>query len=289
MKDISEILIVGGDSKIGRDLELYYKRIGTKVWTTTRHREATTANKIFLDLSLDLSNFELPSDNINTVLFCAAITSLEYCEIEFEKSRQVNVSSILTLTRHFNKFRIFVVFLSTNLVFDGETSYVSDTHVINPLTKYGQLKAEAEINLLQLNGNLAIIRLGKVLIPNNSFINNWINDLNIGKLIYPFYDMVVSPVSLDLVIQIIVRIIENKMEGIFQVTATKDITYEEAAKYLVQEMKYDMNLIKPISYMQKDIKFSAKHSTLDCLRLLDIGLSIQEPTVAIDNIIKNLK
>jgi len=288
MKEINEILIIGGDSKIGAELVNYYKNHNVIVWSTTRHKEKLSSNKIFLDLSLDISNWELPSKHIKTVIFCAANTSIEYCEVELEKSKKVNLINTVSLIKSLFDLGIFVVFLSTNLVFDGQTPFISDINPYNPQTNYGKLKAEAEKRLLQLNGNIAVLRLGKVLIPKNSLINNWIIDLKSNKFIYPFFDMVMSPISIDLVLQVIIKITEHKLPGIFQLSATQDIIYEDVAKYVVKKLNLDSNLIKSISYKQKGIMFSAKHTTFDCHNLLKIGIPIPHPTSAIDNIIKNI-
>ena len=288
MSDINELLIIGGDSNIGIELIDYYKKCNIKVWSTTRHKETLNSSRIFLDLSSETSNWELPSKNIRTVIFCAANTSLEYCELEPEKSRKVNVINTISLANRFFDFGIFVVFLSTNLVFNGETPFISDIHPYTPITKYGELKAEAEQKLLQLNRNIAIVRLAKVLIPNKSFINNWVQDLRTGKEISPFFDMVIAPISIDLVLLVITRILEFKLSGVFQLSATKDITYTDVAKYVVKKMNLDANLIKSISYKQKGIIFSAKHTTFNCNRLLKMGIPIPDPTFSIDKIINNL-
>ncbi len=134
-------IIIGVDSNIGCMLykTLCENRCGI-LGTTKRH---TNSNNI-LYLNLLNPNIRIFPNNINNVVFCAGVTSNFQCEKNYEHAKKINLDNTLYLAKEFEKRGAFVVVLSTNLVFDGNTAKVHHTSPHNPLNSYGQLKSNLE-------------------------------------------------------------------------------------------------------------------------------------------------
>jgi dTDP-4-dehydrorhamnose reductase len=276
------VLIVGADGAIGRSLVVAYEAAMQSVWQTTRHRNRVSERRLFLDLSEDVSDWPLPPEAISTAILCAAVTSMERCRVEPETSRLVNVVSTVALAERLVDAGAFVIFLSTNAVFDGETPFAKPTDPTNPQTEYGRQKAEAEEQLLKFGDRIAVVRFGKVIAPDTPLFARWATDLRAGKVIHPFSDMVMAPISLAFAVEALRQVAQRQLPGITQVSAAEDITFANAAQYISKKLCADDKLVEPISYRQVKIAFSPTHTTLDSIRLAEFGHNPPGPTNALD-------
>ena len=73
----------------------------------------------------------------------------------------------------------FPVLLSTNLVFDGTVPYRGPDDPVCPRTEYGRQKAAAERAVLAAGG--AVVRLTKVLGPDDPLVTGWVARLRRGE------------------------------------------------------------------------------------------------------------
>ena len=266
------VLIVGADGIIGRNLVAAFESAGKAVWQTTRHLDQVGGQRVFLDLSKDLTQWSLPPAPISTAILCAAVTSLESCRLDPKSSRRVNVLGTIALAKRLVEAGTFVVFLSTNLVFNGEAPFVKPTDPVNPQTEYGSQKAEVESQFLAWGEKIAIVRFSKVLSPDMPLFQGWIRDLKAGKVIYPYSDMVMAPVSLVFAVKVLLEVTERRVTGIFHVSAMQDVSYAAAAQHIARKLGVDMELVQPIPYRESGLAFAPLNSSLESSRLVELGL-----------------
>src|SRR5262249_48570044 len=82
------------------------------------------------------------------VLHAAALASVAECQRDPQRARQVNVQATALLAELAAEGRARLVFVSTDLVFDGEHAPYRETDSAAPLSLYGATKAEAESAVL---------------------------------------------------------------------------------------------------------------------------------------------
>jgi len=266
------VLIVGADGTIGRSLVMAFEACGKTVWQTTRNRERVDGKRVFLDLSQDVDHWQMPPVPIRTAILCAAVTSLERCRTDPESSRQVNVVGAVALAKRLIEAETFVAFISSNLVFDGEIPFVKPTDPVNPQTEYGRQKVEAEAQLLLWGEQVAIVRFSKVLSPDMSLFQGWIQDLAARKVIHPFSDMVMAPVSVAFAVKVLLEITKRQVPGVFHVSATQDVSYAVVAYSIAHRLGFDMELVQPISYRESGLAFAPLSTSLDSNRLGELHL-----------------
>ena len=196
IKQNNSTLIVGGDSTIGGRLVAAFEDDCNPIWQTTRHHTKVNDKCLFLDLSDDMNCWHLKHESFKTSIFCAAITSHEQCQLDSELSWHVNVKGTVALATRMAEAGTFVIFISSNAVFNGESPFVRPNDPVTPQTEYGRQKAEAEEQLLKLGDKVAIVRFSKVITPEMPLISRWIRDLKAGIVIHPFIDMVIAPVPI---------------------------------------------------------------------------------------------
>jgi dTDP-4-dehydrorhamnose reductase len=280
---VGNILIIGGDSLVGGALSSRFRQSGAVVTTTTRRKRNVSTSTVFLDLS-DPKTFQFSKNAYDNVIFCAGVTSLALCEANSYESEIVNVSNTLELMKILDNGKTHFVILSTNLVFDGSRELHTMSETPNPQTVYGRQKALLELMVMKQGCNAAIVRLTKVIQPHHPLFGNWLCALLNNKEIYPFMDRLISPVSLDFVTSIILRIAEILVPGIFHCSSNKSISYFEAATYIAKAAGLRTDLIRPIchsSLSSDQIQFAS----LSDERLSEIGFKQPSPEEALKSTI----
>ena len=244
---LQHVLIVGGDGVIGSALNKCLLAEGYQVTCSTRRHGDHCGTSVYLDLQEPASFATIKNRHFDAAVICGAITSIQECEQNPAQTRQVNVDGTLAIADLLAESGSHLLFLSTNLVFDGGKPTTQASETRNPLTEYGRQKASVEEALLAASHKAAIIRLGKVLPRNFPLFKDWLERLRSGKCIYPHANRTMAPISLALATDILSWLISQKRQGIFQATASHDITYADAAFRLANLSNSDSSLIKPIN------------------------------------------
>ena len=162
-----------------------------------------------------------------------------------------------------------VVYLSTASVFDGLRPHRSADDPPCPRTEYGRQNAAAEVSLQGLEGLVTILRLTKTLGPNLPLFRGWVRSLKRGQPIHPYADLVMAPIPLTFVVQVIHRLAQAPVSGIYQASANRDITYEDAARCCAATLGFNPALVQPIKVRQEELYIEdiPSHTTLDMGRL----------------------
>jgi dTDP-4-dehydrorhamnose reductase len=283
------ILVVGGDSAIGRALVARLERDGKAVVATSRRHESTGSSRVFLDLSQDMDDWQLPGP-VSAAIICAGVTKIEECRRDPALTAHINVDSVVKLINRLASAGAFTIYLSTNQVFDGSVPQRPPNDMLSPQTEYGRQKAEVERQIGNLARNVgSVVRLTKVLGPQSPLLQSWVNALRNAEVIHPFRDMVMSPVSLCFVITVLERLCERQLPGIFQVSSDEEVTYAHVAYYLAEKMELSRELVQPIDSTAAGIPRAAvpPHTSLDVERLrTELGLEPPSVWTTIDNAVR---
>ena len=242
-------LIVGGDSEIGAAAHRAMQAQGLAVAATTRRRGLVAAARLFLDLAADVDLFE-PLPETEAVCICAAIARIATCAADPSGTAFINVDRTLALVDKFLTRGIYVLFLSTNQVFDGRTPYVAPDAPYSPVSEYGRQKARTEAALrkrIAQGAPAGILRLAKVVSNRMALLEGWIADLSAGKPIGAFADMTLAPTPTDLVCAAIIALLQDRSSGIFQFTGPRDVSYADVGHYLAAYCNADPLLVKETS------------------------------------------
>jgi len=268
-------VIVGGDGLIGRHLGQWCRRGIAQVIVTTR-REPVEDGRMFVDLTCERvdAGSRVEAD---VVFICAAMTNMRACEESPELSYQINVLATVDLVAQFASRGAFVVFLSSNAVFDGAAPWPGESATPSPTCEYGRQKAEAERRLWALPSaadRIAIVRLSKVVSPDLGIVANFIRQLKSGQRCDAFDDLKMAPISLDYVAQGLFRIASRKTPGVFHLSGTDELSYAQFARRLADRLGADESLVRRISSAGTNTAFRPNHPGLGMSRSRSVvGLS----------------
>ena len=283
-----EVLVVGADGTIGAAVAARLEAAGVPVIRTSR-RVTADRGAIGRSLPLDLAALPAawaPPPGITTAVLCAAVTSTDACRDHPDECRRVNVEATIELGRRLADVGARVVFLSTNMVFDGSMPCVPATAPRCPRTAYGCMKAEAEEGLLTLGGT-TIVRLTKVVGRTLPVIERWRQALGRSEPIHPLADLVMAPVALDFAAAVIAAAAREPLGPILQVSALADVSYAAVACRLAARWGYPADLVRPqtVSASELTLEHVPLHTTLDGSAVRDrLGLQPPDPWAAIDEV-----
>jgi dTDP-4-dehydrorhamnose reductase len=251
--------VVGADGLIGGALCGHFRRRHIPHIETSRRADAS---RVHLDLADTPDKWQLPDGPIDTAFLCAAQTSVAICENNPVETALINVDAAVELSRRLLSRGAFIVFLSTNLVFDGSKPYREITEAYSPVTEYGRQKTRAEQALLDLSGNVAVVRMTKVVHPGMELFRNWLDSLKNGDAIHPYNNLLVSPIAVEFALDVLDKIATHKPGGIIHLTGDRDITYEDCARIFAKGLGVSKELVQPVSSPEGGRGFSSLN--MDC-------------------------
>jgi dTDP-4-dehydrorhamnose reductase len=273
-------LVIGSDGLLGRQLFTSLTQAGESVWGTSRREDSVASRVIRLDLEDDPAQISLPRP-ADVVFFCSAVTGMEYCEANPASTRCVNVTHSLRIAEKLLDEGSFLQFLSTNAVFDGTQSYPGEHMPASPSTEYGRQKAEVEARLLELDrghGQVAISRMTKVLSPTLPVIRRFREGLAQEEHIEAFFDLRLSPVSLDYAVSSLLAVARRREGGIFHFSGDDELSYSELARELAARLDVSESLVMPVAASERGVVpvFRPAHPALGMARTREVlGVSPQ--------------
>ncbi len=279
------MLIVGADGLLGRSLHQHWIAGGVPVVGTTRRLEVGVGEVIRFDLATPVEQWP-PFPRCQAAVLCAGLTNGEQCRRNPEGTRQLNVHQTVRLAENLARQGTFVVFISTNLVFDGTKPHRRADEGVSPMTEYGRQKAEGERAMAGLGRLGAVVRLTKVFHPGMALVRGWQRDLAQRRCIAPFDDLVCAPVSLMAVVEAIATITQRCLPGLWQLSARADISYADVARTIARQKNLDGKLICPVSCRsQEGLEHVPLHTTLDTTAAENgVGFKAEDPVEIIQRV-----
>lgn len=287
------LLVVGAGGSLGRAVAAHLRSApgAPSGLATSRKPDAP----LFVDLASDPATWRLPAapQAGGSALLLAALTSVEACANDPALAQRINVDALLVLARRLVDQGYFLVFPSTSQVFDGGLSHAAGpprpSDPTNPQTVYGRHKALAETILrAEFPDSVAVLRMTKVLDPDNWLIRRWTQAFLRGERVGAFADMRMAPVGEDLAAAALVGLAQARAPGVFHLSASRDMTYFHAAQLGAASLGADPELVRPERYADRDADrevFAPEHTALFveqlCLPGLAPGASCPEPEAAV--------
>jgi dTDP-4-dehydrorhamnose reductase len=205
------------------------------------------ANIIFVNFnSIDAFKNQLKNIQPSFVIHAAGLTSVEKCEENPNLAYQINVDLSKLVAIATKELNIPLVHISTDHLFDGLSSLVTEQEKINAINVYGRTKAQAECEVVKFNPEALIIRTNFYAWGTsyrNSFSDYIIQSLRSKKLISLFDDVFYTPILAEKLIQIIHELLEKKANGIFHVVSDDRISKYDFGILIAEEFNLNKSLI----------------------------------------------
>ena len=249
-----KVLISGANGLLGqkcvsvflKDYEVYGADIQEKAFADYRHYHYVTCDITSRNQVNELVKNIEPDFIINA----AAYTNVDACEEDRETCWKVNVNGIENLAKAAFKKHIFIVHISTDYIFDGESGPYSEDSKPNPLGYYGRSKLAGENALIASGAQNAILRTMVLYGCGENLRDNFalwlLKMLQSGKEVTIVDDQYGHPTIVDDLAKAILKVVEKKQTGVFHVTGSEYVNRLEFAHELADVFGLRKDLIKAI-------------------------------------------
>lgn len=221
-----------------------------------------------LDL-LNQSNIEktISDTKPDVIIHLAAMTNVDQCEKELELAAKINSVATETLAKQAKIQNAFLIYVSTDYVFDGEKGMKKETDIPNPLGVYGRTKLEGENKVQNLTSKWAIARISTPF-GNHATKKSfpiWIKEnLENKKQINVLIDQFTSPTYVPNLSKMLIEIATRQITGIIHVSGASRISRYDFAELVADKLFLDKKLLVPTSISQMNwIAKRPKDSSLD--------------------------
>ena len=279
----SKLLVVGGDSLIGRGLVGYFRKQGVTVHHTSRRPNNGSADCIPLELGKAI---EVPNTP-DVAILCAGVTDFRTCAEQPDATWRINVDAVLELAAALHLRGSRILYLSSNAVCEIEHQDIQSSSLPTITTEYGAQKVAAERGILALGERATVVRATKIVSCKVPLFADWLTRLGNHVEIQPLSDKYFCPISLLFMVTWLTELASRNVSGVFHLSGACLVSYTEFALHLASSMSADDKLVIPtithgsaiphISYPQ--------HSCLDMnVTTATVGATAQ----SVQSVIKDL-
>lgn len=188
----------------------------------------------------------------DAIIHTAALTNVDKCETEKELAYALNVEAVKTLITICEEYKIQLVHLSTDFIFDGLNGPYLESDVPNPLSYYGKTKSEAEELVKNAACKWAILRTiivyGIISDESRSNIVLWAKGaLEKGTPISVVNDQWRMPTLVEDLADACLLVIEKNANGVFNISGKDMMGISELVFKVADFWNLNKELITEIS------------------------------------------
>ena len=199
---------------------------------------------------------------------------MDLCEKEKTSASEINTKATEIIAKECSKLNSFLVYVSTDYVFDGNLGMYKEDDVTNPLGFYGKSKLEGEKVVQNFSTNWCIARTSTPfgLHPTKKSFPMWvIENLQKQKQIDVLIDQFTSPTYIPNLSRMLIEISERRITGIIHAAGASKISRYQMASMVSDKLNLDGTLLKQISMNKmKWVAQRPKDSSLDVSRASSI-------------------
>ncbi|HEX7482326.1 MAG TPA: dTDP-4-dehydrorhamnose reductase [Candidatus Bathyarchaeia archaeon] len=247
-------------------------------------------------VKLDISEKEHVDDTFKTikpdvVVHAATLTDVDKCELNKELAWKINVEGTKNIVEATKNTGSFLIYISTDYVFDGEKGSYKETDVPNPINYYGVTKLKAE-EIVKTQKEYFIARpsviygstpaAGKV-----NFALWLIETLRKRERVKIITDQWNTPTLNTNLAEMTLEVVERKLTGIYHLCGATRISRFEFAEQIADVFSLDKDLIDKV--LSSQFTLPAKRPMDSSLDTSKAQQTLQHKPLEMDMALKQLK
>ena len=202
-----------------------------------------------LNLEQDIS-CQLDKIHIDILIHTAAMANLSACQKNPKQAERINVIATESIAKYCAQSNTRMIYLSTDIVFDGEHAPYSEDDVPRPINVYGSTKLQGEQAVQENVTDHAIIRIalamGRGKFNRKNFVDWMVEKIRKGEEIPLFIDEYRTASAVKYLAQNIWKIALSNETGIFHQFGSSRLSRYEIGKLICEELNLGMDLIHPV-------------------------------------------
>jgi dTDP-4-dehydrorhamnose reductase len=236
MRSGPEILILGASKNVGRHL---LARLGARALGTV-NKSVLPGAMPFDALNMDIAGILDDYPSLTKAVILYGETDPEVCATDPEGTEALNVRSIKRVVDTLAARGHYIIFMSSQFVFDGTKGDYTEQDEPNPILLYGLQKMKVERYLAQTCDHYAVLRLSKAVGDeprDGTLFPNWVEDILSGRrVIRVATDQILSPIYTPDVVEGLVRTLDLELQGVYHLAGARSYARNELSELLLAEL-----------------------------------------------------
>ena len=269
-----KFLVTGSAGLVGQQVVKYLSK-SNQVFSCYNESKPEYGDSVKMDLkNREMISSILTEKKPDIVIHLGAMTGVDLCEKEKTSASEINTKATEIIAKECSKLNSFLVYVSTDYVFDGNLGMYKEDNVTNPLGFYGESKLEGEKVVQNFSTNWCIARTSTPfgLHPTKKSFPMWvIENLQKQKQIDILIDQFTSPTYIPNLSRMLIEISERRITGVIHAAGASKISRYQMASMVSDKLNLDGTLLKQISINKmKWVAQRPKDSSLDVSRASSI-------------------
>lgn len=184
------------------------------------------------------------------ILNCAALTSIEVCEINETKAHILNYELPKNLAVVSKALGIKLIHISTDHFASEHLTPRSEFENMIPVNVYGDSKLKAEQIISRINPEALIVRVnffGFGVTKKSNLLDEIILKLSLGENFYGFTDVQFNPISIEQVVVGVNMLIKLGASGLINLAGNEIVSKFDFTQIVSEVFDLDKSLVKPHS------------------------------------------
>ena len=199
---MNKILVFGANGQVGKELKKNADK--NYIFFDKKKLDITDSDKILKKIKYYKPKF---------IINLAAFTNVDQSEVKKDLCIKVNYLSVINIVDILKLYKIKLIHISTDYVFDGKKKLYRENDLKNPINFYGLTKSLAEDYIINNLKNYSIIRSSWIYSNDtNSFIKKILNKVEKNDHIFGVIDSYSGPTSTKNLTKAIDFVVKNKLK-----------------------------------------------------------------------------
>ena len=245
---MKNILFFGGSSLLATVWANYWKERYNIF--LTQHQQSIQVVGVKLIQIQKISETKLNtiilSHDIDLLINCVGLTSVEQCQLNPTKANYLNAEVPSILAKICFEQKVDFIQISTDHLFEGIEAMKSELDIPKPLNQYAYTKLKGEQNSINNNSKALIIRTNFFGVGPNykpSFSDIITSALKCNQKIKLFNDVFFTPIHIHELADIVLELLKENKKGIYNVVSNERISKYDFGILIAESLNLPKSLI----------------------------------------------
>lgn len=237
-----KIFITGGSGLLGSKVAEISAERGYEVYSGYNAHKPNSGTPVKLDLTDSDSIKSIKEIEPDVVVHSAALTDVDRCEKEKELAYRVNVEGTRNVAEVADEVGSFMVYVSTDYVFDGKRGMYSESDEPDPINNYGYTKLLGE-GYCNSVARTCVLYGARPATGKANFALWLLNKLENGEELKVVTDQYITPTLNSNLARMILEVAERGMEDVLHLSGATRVSRYEFAREVADVFGFDKGLI----------------------------------------------
>lgn len=288
-----KLLITGAGGLFGSKLAQTALKAQHEVYSLDYQHAPQYGTPILVDISDETSvrqAFDKTKPDI--VVHAAALTDVDKCETDKQLAWKINTEGTQNIANASQNNKAFLIYISTDYVFDGEKGLYTETDPPAPIDYYGTTKLKGEEHIKKTNKEYCIARTsvvyGSTPAAGKTNFALWIiTKLKNNEKIKIVTDQWNSPTLNTNLADMTLEIAEKKLTGIYHLSGATRINRYDFSKLIAQTFNLNTELVAPA--LSQDFNWPAQRPKDSSLNTEKAQLNLDHKPLGITQALEKMK